>query len=792
MSDTLIPLSLIIPQLESASGAEFEAILKILRSKKYVNQSLLKSDLSLLSAKILKLLNAVSSNNDNADFSVWKGCHLAMVLCTYNPVFLCAYSNSILTALCHRFQLLSDDYTGQVVNKPCGRAILKTVVFSITIITDLLRGKPALTRECLTPKLPLIISNLVYLSKYEPEICLPVIHKLLQKNTVTFKPFANKFFQVLNSLIVNNFFYFNLETQQLITDSFAVLHLIKFDIKELNSEKDVTKQHQKKLLDIQWRKEVNWILAQFKPIVELIKVSLLDFSADDQISHLYESLPRAEKSVSDHDEKFVLKFPALDLDLNEPVSLFQIEKRLDILCKLLISLIRLPTPFPIRVPLPVIINVSEVLLNLTTNFLPLQKGLRRDEEVTSVITNVLPKIQFKGVVLLKACLDTFGGCMVPYTTNILNSLEQYIPLLSSVKASKHTDQHVNNAKINYFKCTDILSYEFGIVFKITSELLKEYIGKNTIENESTLFAKLVDVALHLTQSESLIGSTAQVNNNTINPSLSSKKNNKRISKQQNAIMGSMSDLYSHPGEFYKYSSLSLYDEINNFLGNMVKYVVLSSTQQIKITKYAIVNCVKFKDVESFKKLVKYLVLYPGTEKVSILPIACSLLKDDEMIEILRNPKLPINFIQNAKKIGEEKFSKEEESEDEDEEGEAGEAEDVIGGKEAINSIVNGNSTETNFVTTLKLSEEENTSEPIQLKGNEDKIFKRKQDDITIEKEDEEQDETKRIKISVTKTDIPPSEIYVKNDKDVIKNSENEDKDSDGSDFEIPELDVSED
>ena len=241
MAYQAVPLSILAKNLESSSGYDFQAILKTITSELYVDDKLLKSELAVFVAKILKLLRS------SDDFQVWKGCHLTNVLCAYNPLVLCSQAGTILTAIFNKLEQKAGYYRTTVSN-PQGRVLLKNLVKSVGIIIELVRGKPALTREVLTPRLSAIIGVLVTLSQFEPSLCCPITKKLLLRNTTTFKPHVNKFRAVLVNLIVKDYHHFDAATRKLIADNFALLNLVKHN----NAVKDDTKSHHKLYQDEQW------------------------------------------------------------------------------------------------------------------------------------------------------------------------------------------------------------------------------------------------------------------------------------------------------------------------------------------------------------------------------------------------------------------------------------------------------------------------------------------------------------------------------------------------------------
>ena len=184
----------------------FHTILTTLRSPVYIDEQLLKSELSFLVTKILKLIR--SSN----DFDLWKGCHTSVVVCAYNPLILSTHGGQLLAAIYSRLEQKTGFYSS-VVSSSHGKQLFDTLVSSMAVIIDLVKSKPTLSREALVPKLKAIIPTLITLSQYEPELVLPVLKKILKRNTTTFKPFVNKFRTVLTNLIKSDYASLGSKTQ---------------------------------------------------------------------------------------------------------------------------------------------------------------------------------------------------------------------------------------------------------------------------------------------------------------------------------------------------------------------------------------------------------------------------------------------------------------------------------------------------------------------------------------------------------------------------------------------------
>ncbi|SCV01683.1 LAME_0G17810g1_1 [Lachancea meyersii CBS 8951] len=753
----LEPLSLskVAKSLETSSSYEFQVILKTLTSARYVDDKLLKSDLAVLVAKILKLLRS------SDDYFVWKGCKLSDVLCAYNAVVLCSQAGPLLTALFGKLEPKAGFYR-TTVSSLQGKTVLFSLVKSVDILLDLIRGKPALTREVLTPRLPAIIGVLINLSQFEPALCCPVLKKLLVKNTTTFRPHIGKYNNVLVTLIVKDYNHFDKRTKRLILENFALLNLIK----QNTGVKDETMRHHKAFQDEQWRQGMMNVLYSFKPVINLCG-EILDFSADEDMKTLMNKLP---SSKSEEMKEFL---PPVNVDLNKPSSLWAIAERLDLLCDLVVAFVTQHTPFRMRVPLGGVVVIAEAILSLTTNYLPLQRLLRRDAELTSTISAMLPTLQASGVSLLGSMSQMYGKSLLPYTPSVLASLEFFIPMKQGTTS------------IDFDKVDSLKDQFFGL-FAIVDIFLSH---TGHLFNETTLFTKLIDIALHMTRDAVPLKHLYQKQNAT---SKASSQKSKKAGKQNT---GSMSDVYSHPHAFIGKCSLRKYDSLNCFLTRIVVNLKLQSAHQIKITNYAITTTLRVqKEVgflpESFVHLLRALVMHPGYEKISILPIAVTLLKGqgDEVFEVFCNPRLPVAPVQSVLRQEEPELSLENNEENMVLEGTFGENGEV--GHKISHATIEG-----------ETKSSENLESPsISLPTNFEQVSKEEPEKLMRKRVVDDHDqiaifETKiRKTVETTKTETPetryiPVEIIEEKQSTVEVHESEKDDDSD---FEIPEIHLSDD
>lgn len=621
MSSEVLPLTALAKQLEYCEGPQFQLILRKLTLPAYIDEQLLKSELPLVATKIHKLLRS------SQDYDVWKGCHASVVLCSYNPLALCVHGGQLLTTIYSRLEQKTE-YHSASSETFSEKLILKSLTFALSTLMDLMRGKPTLSRENLVPKLKTIIPCLIGLTAVEPELCLPILKELLLRNSTTFRPYANKYRQVLSKLISQDYGNLDTNVRVLVCENYAYLHLIKL---QAQNSQDEHQAHHKPFHDETWRIGILSILDQFRPILELFD-EVLDLDHDPDLKSLLKSLQYDSFYPTDL-PTFDKLLPGLKIDLNEPMTLWQIPQRLNLLIDILSPFLSLPTPYAVRIPLGACISVFESLLGMTRNFIPLKREIRRDAELVSVIYDVLSHVQFSGVRLLDVLVRNFGKCCLSMLPSILGSLEFFIPL--QLKSKSIDIERCKSMKGEFFQYFQLLNSIFsGIGYQL---------------QELDFLQKLVEIALSLSEDENLV--------NLLTNEGPAKTQTNKVGKKQRKdnSVGALSDMYTHADQFILKTSLDWYDEINLFLCGLLRNFRLPSSQQVKIIRYCVQTSLGWKQQvgkipQSFVKLLRAIVIYPGNERVSILPIAASLLKgsSDEVFDLLCHPRLPMNLVHNIK------------------------------------------------------------------------------------------------------------------------------------------------
>ena len=615
MASSCIPLPNVARLLETGSAADLQTVLQTLASLGYINEGLIKSDMGIFNAKLLKLLRS----SDDAD--VWKGCHATSVICHYNPLFLLTYVNQLFGAIYSKLSQKVEHYS-TTVSTNSGRTVLETLTLTLGALMNLMRGKPTISRESLVPNLRAIIPTLINLCQYEPKICLPILEQLLYKHSTTFRPFMNRYGTLLKSLLSERFDLFDDNTRDLLCKNFAYLHLKKPQAQQVQDENQASNKPNP---DDTWRDGLFSVLIEFKPVIDICN-HFLDFEQDKDFVKLVESLPNGSQ-IKTKQDPFL---PPLSIDMNQPLTLWAIYDRLHLLCKLVEAFVTSPTPFPIRVPIGSLHTICEALLGVCRKYIPLRREVQRDSELIVAIDSLLPKIQICGVRLWLKLIKVYGKSLLLYSGSMLGSIELFIPL-----KPKSNDIDMEQCKF--------LGNEFLDVFKLTNLMLRDM---GCQAEDGDLINKLLEIALELSEDRSMLQNLGKKSD------VSVKTRGQKANKGAKTQMGTLTDLYTHPEQFRLRTTLEWFTEANKFIKFVLENRKLGTGLQIQVIRYAISQSLALKDrngqhiPQSFIELLRAIVLNPGHEKTSILPIAVSLLRDsgDEMLDLFCHPRLAVSSI----------------------------------------------------------------------------------------------------------------------------------------------------
>lgn len=618
-----IPLSLITKNLEQCSVKELSYFLYNLRSDNYITQDITINDYTVLMNKLIKMLNG------QAVFDSWKALQVINVLFTYNPIVLCSFSKTIIKELGNKLEFI---FKKQRLNSTnTSKEYFKSLLFSMSNLISILRNKPVLKREVLTPNLSPIIKMLI---QKLPEITdlevvetfIDFLQDLLVKNTSVFKPYVNKYYEFVTSKLSEESYL-----QDKFFESFSFCHLINLNYQtssEKNSGNNADVKHiNSNTLQVQWSSTINSIFVEFKKLFSLYE-DILDM--DESTTTLIASLP----SGNENDESPFKFLPLLNLDLNEANTLFQINARMNLFVDILKKFITLPTPFQIKFNVAHIVTVGTVLASLQ-NF-KLLKGLRKDTNVISCLSLNLVSLAYDSSLPLLQSLLVLkeGSHMLPFSDNLLPMLQNFlIPLYNGGNKNKTFNlSKVMGQKLNVMKL-----FKFLTALSQSSHgiLISDLKGENL-----EIWNGFLTLAITVLKKDQSLYFKLQYYSNTIHniKNVSEGKKKTNLLKKTDTI----SDIYTVPHAFCSSETLeSLNEAVFDFLIESVKHIRITTNVRTLIEKQAI--------IDGNQSLMKWLVLNPSLESSnqSLLPIVSSL-ANSEIKDWLRSiiiPKLPQNFIQ---------------------------------------------------------------------------------------------------------------------------------------------------
>lgn len=755
MSGKTLPIAHVIKHLSTGAYGDFELVLKTIKSADYIKESILKNELGLLATKILKLLKS------NEELDVWKGCHLSYTICLHNPLVLSVHSGDFLKAIFLKVEQMVN--FGTITNTKQVQ-LIKTCVTTLGSLMDLMRNKPTLSRESLVPNLRSVITLLLKLCPTYPQTCLPVLASIASKNTTTFKPFNLKFRQELQNIFVTQYIQLDTSTQALVCKNWVYTHFIS---SKKNAHLDDDASHHKVYHDDVWKAGLFNILAQYKDII-LLFGEIMDFEEDSNLSKLIAELPGKEmQAEKEEDTEFTKEFlPKLHLDLNEPLTLWKIPERLQLLTDIVVAFVTTPTPYAVRIPMGLLSQLCETLLSITHKYIPIKRELRSDSELISVVYSVHPEIQVFGILLWIELIKTLGNSTLLHYDNMLSSMDLFIPLRAKTNDIDFT--RCSAMKPLFMKFFQLL----GIMFE-TSYPDAQY---------ADLIVKSVEIALNFTRVEDRLSGLFTQNTTQ---QVKSDKSKKKSSNAKNTS-GSLSDLFTHPDIFIPEINSEFYDSINRFLISVMKRTTIQSPQHVKVVHYAITVSVQIKSEtgiipETFAELLRTIVLNPGKERLTILPIANNLLKEvgDEVYDVICHPKFPIKPIQRvvASEIEYQEASHEASS-------------SVFSINKEESAIIDTDSTDVGVVEEHRKIVQENKPKRIQIKA--DDMESSKVDESLLFKRPSDSDDKSSSKKYKSASDPDVQPINVIETVSPVKEVQVEIEEDSEDDFVIPEIALSDD
>lgn len=735
----LLPLPVILKELES-SPSSVVPILYTLHYDKQLLETISKPDSKHL---VSRTLNLARSNNV---YNRWCGINVIKVL-SRNYAILSSdgshFINQLLTIL--------ETHNGRTDPK-----ILSSTVDCLNYLCDQIRGKPTLTREILTPKLPSIISLYIEKIDFQPHLLTTSLYQLIKHHPTTFRPFGNKLKGRLLE-ICNNKGYttFPSNLKDIIKKTIATLPAI-----EKTDPED------------KWLLDVNNLIKETAQVLFIYK-EFLNVNEDDDLLKIFKALPQ------DADESSNL-FPPLKVDVNDYLSILHISTRIEALLDLLNGYLTTETQFGVKIPIGNIVILNEAVCSINTRFVHFKRELR-DEALRKLIETSLVINQRNSVKLLSSLPFSFKGNMVLHLTNILSFLETLIPF--------------KNRKINY---PDLLVHEefmcelLSCVEKYLS-LLKEY-------NDNSVLIRFIEVALFLVEPRYINnGQGSDTKKNKQNQQQNGKKH-KKGKKNQSAVP--LADILSHQHLFKDSVPDATIKAVRQFLSSIITKVNLPPTQYYKIMRYIIIEAVQIQKLNydssvpnELKTLLINSVLYPSNEKVSLLPLVSAIIGDDPLLSVFNNPRFPplpkfIPKVIDEIEDDEEEQDEEEQDQDEGKPAAKRESEDNAETNDVKRPKVDNSISGTGYNANDDTSALEIPRDEVEIKQDthQDKLFTNTQIDPD-----------QIIQFAQPKAEILKSEPLPEKDtteKPVIETKVTETQvvtqaleDDDDSDFEMPQLDA---
>ncbi|KAG5420055.1 RIX1 [Candida metapsilosis] len=526
-----------------------------------------KPDLTHLISRTLQLCRSPNIYNK------WCGINIINVL-TENYIILANEGANFMTMLV----TILDSF-----NSTIDVVILKSCIECLNKLIKVIRNKPALTREILTPKLSTIITLYLKNLQFAPTLCIKSLYQIVKHHPTTFRPFANKFGEKLYALMQNGeFSKYPSQLQSSICKALAILPTVE-----------------KNEPEAKWASDVNQIIGEIKEVVEVYD-EFLNFRDDSELKKLLQKLPSSRKV-----------FASLEIDLNQPKSVLQISSRVQVLIKLLGAYLNEGIS-SVKVPLGKVFTLVEMICSVNMRYLSFKSDIR-DEEIKGLIKKTLT-VNFQSVLGLLKNLLVFKGSLIPHLPSLWSSLAYMIPKSGKVSP------------------TDVLNNEE--LFLDLLSCVSDYVQLVGVISDNTLLTPFVDVAIALTES-------SQAKPEKAAPTQQKK------TKRKNTSSTPLSDILSHEHLFTKSHSEHLLHVVRTFLDQVIKRSELPPTQHYKVVKFVIQQCVEAAAAnyettvpDSFRALLRSAVLNPGYDKHNILPIVSSIIPNDELLSVFINPRLP--------------------------------------------------------------------------------------------------------------------------------------------------------
>ena len=518
---------------------------------------------------------------------------------------------NLLKVLCYNYNILVNEGTNTIshllkiletYNHSISKTILTSTVDCINSLCEQIRGKPSLTREVLTPKLPTIIvlylENLFIL----PQLIISSLKVLLENHPTTFRPYGNKLkSKLLFLLSLKEAKDFPLSLVELISDTIAALIVI-----ERNDPQ------------VKWMNELDGLFVNITQTLSIYN-ELLNTSEDSAVKELFNKL----EVIGNTQEKYsFFEFEPLNIDVNESSTIFEISRRVQLLLGLITSFLTTETQFSVSVNIGKLVLMSELICALNPHLISVKNDIRGYYSRQAVLESCVMN-QRSVIKSLTRLTSVYRGSFVTHLNGILSFLETLVP-----SSGRSIDYNFVGSH-EYFYC-ELL------------ECVGSYLNLVSYLGDPSAILKFFDVAMVLVEPKgfnSLVPQATRTNGiSTVKKSAPKKKN-----KQQ----APLADLLIQESLFKREVPVYILETVNRFFETLITKITLPTTQYSKLMNYLILEAVSARSKnlnsevpQSLKSCLLKSVLNPGSQKISVLPIVSSLLSDDPLLSVFNHPRFP--------------------------------------------------------------------------------------------------------------------------------------------------------
>lgn len=521
--------------------------------------------------------------------------------------------------------------------------VLKAAIESLNDLFSQIRGKPSLTREILTPRLPEVIN--LYLSQMDklPYLILKSMKSILLSHPTTFRPFGNKLRVKITSLLSSNF------SKGLPEGFFSLAASILPALVVIEREEPGDK----------WHRDVIDLVGQTVKVLKIYS-EFININQDEELMQLISRLPRTTEN-----DMLAINLPRLEIDFNKPETVLDISYRIELLLKVLTAFLTTETQFIAKVPVGVLVCLIEAICSINLKFAPFKFDIR-DTSIRNIISVSIERNQYNAVKFLGLLPESLGGVMIPYIPAAISMLDSLIP---------HEKKSVLTEKV---LANEILMCEI-------SSTAEKYVSLVNNFEISSQFEKLIEMSLILVEKRRDLNTAGGNPSSSSNKSGASTQNGKK--KRNNVRQQSVasSDILSHQHLFNETISENTERSIRNFFSVILGRTEVPASFQNLIMRYSIREALEIRGrydgncmPENLHAILIKAVLFPNSKSPSVLPIIYNLLKFDPTLSVLANPRippLPIHYQAKAQESGHNKLEEEEEEEEEEDHDEEEERKD---------------------------------------------------------------------------------------------------------------------